>query len=289
MADGNVGNTQAAAFIPEVWKAGFLKSLYDLSFLRKRVLTADGDVANKGDILHIRIAPQMTVQDVNSTTGAVTSEALTPAESQLTVNRHRAVAFSVLDITSKQADEYLQPCLEEGGPKALAEDIDSKLLALYGDFTKTPIDATGGLVADRLLEAFVSLAKSKVVAGDMNNQLQKMSWAFYWDQYPILKKLGQIGEYQITGKPGGGVLDFKIPDILGIPVFFSNLVATSGGEYKNLLLHEEALACGVQQNIKPEKFARTALRNDYVTSVLYGVKSVRAATHAIVVRTTAVA
>ena len=289
MADGNITPTVAAVFIPEIWKSGFLKGLYDQSFMRKRILNADGDVQNMGDILHIRIQPQMTVQTPTAATGVVTSEALTPTEAQLTVDTHRAVAFSVLDITKSAADQYLQPCLEGGSPLALAEDIDTAILALWASFTKTAIDATAGLTSDRLLEAFVSLAKSKVMSGDMNQQLQKMSWAFFWDQYPVLKKAAQIGEYGITGKPGGGVLEFKIPDILGIPVNFANTMATSGGEYKNILFHEEGFACGVQQNIKPEKFARTALRDDYVTSVLYGKKVVRAATHGIIIRTTVVA
>lgn len=286
MANGNVDNTAAAVFIPEVWKSGFLKGLYEQSLMRKKVLSADGDVANKGDILHIRIQPQMTVQDVNSTTGGVTSEALTPAEAQLTVDKWKAVAFSVLDKANKQADEYLQPCLEGGSPLALAEAIDSDLLGLWASFTKTAVDGTLGITSDLLLEAFVSLAKSKVVAGDQMTALSKMNWAFAWDHYKALKKAAQISDYEITGKPEGGILSFKVPNILGIPVNFSTLVDTDSGETKNLLFHEEALACGVQQNIKPEKFARVAFRTDYATQVLYGVKAVRTATHAIVIRGT---
>jgi hypothetical protein len=286
MADGNITPAVAAVFVPEIWRSGFLKGLYDQSFMRKRVLNADGDVANMGDILHIRIQPQMTVQTPTAGTGVVTAEALTPTEAQLTVDKHRAVAFSVLDITKAQADNYLQPCLEGGGPLALAEDIDTYLLALWASFSKTAVDATEGITSDKLLEAFVSLGESKVMAGDMQSQLMKMNWAFAWKQYPALKKSAQIGEYGITGK-AGGILEYKIPDILGIPVHFSNLIAEDSSEDKNILFHEEAFACGVQQNIKPEKLARVALRDDYVTSVMFGVKAVRTATHAIVIRTDA--
>lgn len=275
-------------FIPEIWKAGFLKGLYDQSFMKKRVLNADGDVKSMGDILHIRIQPTMAVQTPTAGTGAITTAALTPTESQLVVNQHRAVAFSVLDITKSNADEYLQPCLEGGGPLALAEDMDNYLLSLWADFTKTAVDATAGLTSDKLLEAFVSLAKSKVLAGDMNNAIQKMNWAFHWDQYPVLKKSAGISDFEITGKPDGGILSYKIPNILGIPVNFTNQIDVDT-DTKNMLFHEEAFALGVQQNIKPEKFARTALRDDYVTSVFYGGKTVRLATHAIVLRTTVVA
>ena len=289
MADGNVDNTAAAVFIPEVWKAGFLKGLYDVSLMKKRILNADGDVNNMGDILHIRIQPRMTVQTPTAATGAVTSEALTPTEAQLTVNQHRAVAFSVLDITKAAADSYLQPCLEGGAPAALAEDMDKYVLSLHGDLSKTPIDATAGVTSDKLLEAFVSLAKSKVISGDMMAQLAKMNWIFHWDCYDVLKKQKSISDYEVTGKPEGGIMSFKIPDILGIPVAFTNQVAQAAGENKNMLIHEEAFALGVQQNIGIEKLARIALRDDYSASVLYGAKAVRSATHGIVLRTTAVA
>jgi hypothetical protein len=277
----------ATVFIPEIWRAGFLKGLYDQSFMKKRVLNADGDVKNMGDILHIRIQPTMAVQTPTAATGAITTAAITPTEAQLTVDQHRAVAFSVLDITSSNADEYLKPCLEGGAPLALAEDMDNYLLSLYGDLTKTAVDASAGLTADKLLEAFVSLAKSKVMAGDMNIAINKMCWAFHWDQYPTLKKAAQLSDFNITGKPDGGILTFNVPNILGIPVNFTNQIAESTTK-KNILFHEEAFALGVQQNFKPEKFARTALRDDYVASVFYGGKVVRAATHGIVVETTPV-
>ena len=283
-----ITQVNAAVFTPEIWKAGFLKGLYDQSFMKRRVLNADGDVESMGDILHIRISPTVLVQTPTAATGVVTQDSLTPTDALLTVNQHRAVAFSILDITKSAADSFLQPCLEHGGPLALAEDMDNYLLSLWADFTKTAIDATAGITSDRLLEAFVSLAKSKVLAGDMQNAINKMNWAFHWDQYPVLKKSAQLSDFEITGKPEGGILSYKIPNILGIPVNFTNQIDVDT-DTKNLLFHEEAFALGVQQNIKPEKFARTALRDDYVTSVFYGGKTVRLATHAIVVRSTVVA
>ena len=270
-------------FIPERWKAGFLKGLYDQSMMKKKVLNADGDVQGMGDILHIRIQPTMVVQTPTAGTGAITTVALTPTEAQLTVDQHRAVAFSILDITKSNADDDLVPCLEGGGPLALAQDMDNYLLSLWADFSKTAIDATGGITADKLLEAFTSLATSKVLAGDMQNAINKMNWAFDWSAFPTLKKQAHISDFEITGKPEGGILSFKIPNILGIPVNFTNQVDLDT-DHKNILFHEEAFALGVQQNIKPEKFARTALRDDYVTSVFYGGKTVRTTTHAIVIR-----
>lgn len=282
MADVHITPTRAAVFIPEVWQAGFLKGLYESGVMRKRVLSADGDVKQKGDILHIRIAPQFSVNDVDATTGDVTFQALTPSEAQLTVNQFKEVSFSILDEAAMPADEYLTPCFEEGAPRALAQNIDTAILAEAANITNTAVDATGGLVADKLLEAFVILAKGKL---DMND-VQNMSWAFHWNAYASLRKESNISEYSITGKPQGGILEVKIPNVLGIPVYLSNNVYQTGGQDKNMLFHREAIACGVQQNIKAEKLARIALRNDYVTSCLYGTKVVRASTHASVISTT---
>jgi len=280
MAD-EITNTEADVFIPEIWRPGFLKALYAKGVVRPRILEADGDVAQKGDILHIRIAPSLSVNDVGATDGSVTNQALTATESQLTVDQWREISFTVLDKAAKQADDYLQPCLEQGVPAGFASDIDSKLLALHASLNGyTAVDATAGINEDRLTDAFYALANANVMMDDPNN----ISWFFSWKQWPTLKKLAQLSEAQITGEGGGGVLRFKIPDIFGCPVYFTSNVATST-YHKNMLLHREAMACGVQKNFNLEKFARTAKASTYSADILYGVRVVRT-THGIVINTT---
>lgn len=276
-----ITNTEADVFIPELWRPGFLKALYAQGVVRQRVLSADGDVAQKGDILHIRIAPTLSVNDVGATDGSVTNQALTATESQLTVDKWREVSFTVLDKAAKQADDYLQPALESGVPQAFAADIDSKLLALHASLNGyTAIDATAGLNEDRLTEAFYALANANVPV----SMIQDMSWFFDWKQWMTLRKLSQISAAQITGNPDGGILTQKIPDVLGIPVYFSSLVAEST-YHKNMLIHREAMACGVQKNFRIEQFARTAKATTYSADILYGVKVVRT-THGIIINTT---
>jgi hypothetical protein len=113
---GAIGNTEADVFIPEIWKPGFLKALYAAGVVRQRVLSCDADVANRGDIVWVRIAPDLTVSDVTGATGAVTEQSLTPTAPFVTVDQWRETSFTVLDKAAKQADDYLQPCLEQGVP-----------------------------------------------------------------------------------------------------------------------------------------------------------------------------
>lgn len=281
MAD-EITNTEADVFIPELWKPGFLKALYAAGVVRQRVINCDGDVAKKGDILHIRIAPSLSVNDVGATDGSVTNQALTPTKSDLTVNQWREISFSVLDKAAQQADEYLQPCLESGVPQAFASDIDAKLLGEYASWTGyTAIDASAGLNEDRLTEAFYALANANVPV----SMIQDMSWFFAWKQWMALRKLAQISSAQITGSPDGGILTQKIPDVLGIPVYFTSNVQTST-THQNVLMHRELLACGVQKNFRIEKFARTAKATTYSADVLYGVDTVRIS-HGILINTTA--
>jgi hypothetical protein len=277
-----ITNTEADVFIPELWRPGFLKALYAAGKVRQRVLAADGDVSQKGDILHIRIAPSLSVNDVGSTDGSVTNQALTPTESQLTIDKWREISFTVLDKAAKQADDYLQPCLEQGVPAAFASDIDAKLLGLHASLNGyTAVDATAGLNEDRLTEAFYALANANVPV----DMIQDMSWFFSWKNWMVLRKLSMVSSAQITGNPDGGILTQKIPDVLGIPVYFSTNVQTST-YHKNMLLHREAMACGVQKNFSIEKFARTAKANTYSADILYGVKVVRTS-HGILLNTTA--
>jgi HK97 family phage major capsid protein len=278
-----ITTTEGAVFIPEIWRPGFLKALAYKGVVRNRVLSADGDVAKMGDILHIRIAPQGVVNNVTAATGAITNQALTPSESQLTVNKWKDYSFDIVDNVKAQADMYLDASLKDSAPQAFAKAIDTDLLALQSTFTtQTAIDATAGLSGDSLTEAFYSLAVDEVNMDDPNN----LSWVFHWKQWPVLKKIAGLSEAQITGESGGGLLKFKLPDVLGTPVYFSSAVAESGGEHKNMLFHREAMACGVQKNFNMEQLARVRKSTPYSIDMMYGVKEVRT-THGIVVRTTA--
>lgn len=276
-----ITTTEGAVFIPERWRPGFLKALIYKAKVKSRILDADGDVKGMGDILHIRIAPVGVVNDVTAATGAITNQALTPNEAQLTINKWKDYSFDIVDNVKEQADQYLEAALKESGPAAFAKQIDSDILALQSDFTtQTAIDATAGLTADALTEAFYSLAVDEVDMDDPNN----LSWFFGWKQWSVLKKIAGISEAQITGEGQGGILKFKIPDVLGTPVFFSSQVANSASEHKNMLVHREALACGVQRNFNMEQLARVRKSTPYSADMMYGVKSVRT-THGIVVRT----
>lgn len=278
-----ITTTEAAVFIPEIWKPGFLKALAYKGKIRNRVLSADGDVKQMGDILHIRIAPTGTVNNVTAATGAITNQALTPTEAQLVVDKWKDYTFEIVDNVAAQADQYLEASLKDSAPAQFAKAIDSDLfdLAASGLTTQTAIDATSGLTGDSLTEAFYSLAVDEVDMEDPNN----ISWFFHWKQWPVLKKLAGISEAQITGESGGGLMKFKVPDILGVPVYFSSEVQLSTNHY-NMLLHREAFACGVQKNFTLEKLARVRKSTPYSADMMYGVKVVRA-THGVCITTSA--
>lgn len=278
-----ITTTEGAVFIPEIWRPGFLKALMYKGKIRPRVLSADGDVKSMGDILHIRIAPTGTTNNVTSTTGAITNQALTPTEAQLTVDKWKDYSFDIVDNVKAPADQYLEAALKESAPAAFAKAIDSDLfdLAASGLTTQTAVDATSGLTGDHLTEAFYSLAVDEVDMEDPNN----ISWFFHWKQWPVLKKLAGISESQITGESGGGLLKFKVPDVLGVPVYFSSEVQLSTYHY-NLLIHKEAFACGVQKNFNMEQLARVRKSTPYSADMMYGVKVVRG-THGVCLTTTA--
>lgn len=283
MADEIDAATEAREFIPIIYRPGFLKALYARAVAKARVLVADGDVKAMGDKLNIRIAAVGVVNDVTQTTGAITNQALTATMSQLLVNKWKDYSFEIVDMAAKQAEAQLEASLTDGAPKAFAKQIDIDLLALHGDFTSnTAIDATGGLIVDRLTEAFYALAIREIDMDDPNN----LSWIFHWKQWPVLKAIAKLSDANLTGEGVGGLLKFKIPDILGLPVYFTTGVASATAEHKNMLFHREAMACGVQENFKMEKLARVRKSTPYSADMLYGVKSVRT-THGQVIRTLA--
>ncbi len=267
----SIDTTVASVLIPEILRPGFIKALYQASVAKARILSCDGDVARMGDILDIVLAPVGSVSDVTTTTGAITEQTLQASQKQLTIDKWKDYSYTIIDQAAAQARSDLNTVLSEGAPKAFAKQIDDDIFALQSALTThTAIDATGGLIADNLTTAFYNLANSAVEVDNPNN----MSWFFSWKQWPVLKKISQLNDAQITGEANGGMLKFRLPDIFGVPVYFSSVIENTGGEHKNLLVHRNALACGVQKNFRMEMLARTKKATTYSADMMYGVKEV---------------
>lgn len=283
-----LGNTEADVIIPELWRPKMLEARYAEMVVGKRVLSVDGDVSAKGDILHIPIEPTVTVNDVTAASGAVTNQALTPTESQLNANKWKECTIDVVDKTVRQSIVDLLTAFTPAFGRAIAAQMDADLTALYTDVTTNVVgsstEPTEPASYDLLTSAVVKLLDLDVPVSNPND----ISFCFRPTQWGVLKKIDGFNNANFTGRSVGGSMEIKVADLFGIPTYFTTKIVASGSGttaiHNNLLFHRQAFAWGMQKNFSIERFARVRLSTPINGSVLYGVKTVRQ-NHACLIQT----
>lgn len=133
----NITPTNAAAFIPEIWANQALPVLRQRIVLAK-LITQDSDIATfaKGSTLHIPVVGSFTAND--KTPGSpVTLQAPSDSTVSVTLNKHKEATFLVEDVTKAQENANLMNSLMEGQIKALANQIEDDIFALYAGFSQS--------------------------------------------------------------------------------------------------------------------------------------------------------
>jgi hypothetical protein len=122
--------TQAQYFIPELWAQSAIP------FLRANIVAAqrivrDSEVAtfNTGDTLHIPYPGTFTVNDKSANTEFTIQQPSGETEVQLTLNEHREVSFTIEDIVRAESNQDVMARYGEAAAIALAEDVETKVLA----------------------------------------------------------------------------------------------------------------------------------------------------------------
>lgn len=267
-----ITNTEATVLIPEIWQPRMLEARYSQAKMLPRILDVSGQVAKMGDILHIPIEPVVSVNDVTQATGAVTNQALTPTEQQLTVNKWKEATIDVVDMTNYQSELDLIAAFVPSFGKAIGEQQDTDILALYSDVTTNVLGGSDATIDEDMVLAAISKFLDLKIPTENPNDMTFMFHTSVWKQ---LKKIARYNDANLTGMSQGGVVRQSIPDLYGIPTYFTALVPTSSLAKQNLLFHRQAFACGTQKNFRVEFLARTKKSTPVSGDILYGVKTVR--------------
>jgi len=265
-----ITNTQADVIIPELWRPKMFEARYPSSVMIKRVTSVDGDVSKYGDILHLPIEPVVSVNNVGAD-GSLTNQALTPTESELTVNLWKEATIDVVDKAQKQSILDLLTAFIPGFGKAIAAAQDLSLLGLHSDLTTNEVgDSSTEYSAELLQAALQKLIDANIPVDNAND----ISCVLHTSKWSALKNIDKFQFANYTGMAMGGQMKYEAPAPYGVPHFFSSQVVSSTG-YHNLVFHRQAFGIGTQKNFSIEKLARTKLSQAIVGSVLYGVKTIR--------------
>lgn len=140
----NITTTLVDDTIPTIVGAevlGYLKANTVMSRLVRR--DWDDQVAQYGQTISIPYGGSLSVNDKSADT-VITLQVPDDAKYQVTLNQHREVSFLIEDIAEALSKPNWLKYYAGAAMSALAEDIDSKLTALYSGLSQS-IDASTGL------------------------------------------------------------------------------------------------------------------------------------------------
>lgn len=268
-----ITNTEASPAIREIWRLVALKALFAKMVAKNRILSVTEDIAQMGDILHLKINPKPTVGDITAATGAFTAEAVTITNVDLTVNKWKYVAHDVVDITDAQSDIDLIQNFSQAFVPALGEQIETDIFGLHSSATT---NAAIGDALDGTPFGDDIIIPAQLVLDNLDIEMEDRSWFLPPVAVAQLQKNDKWVDADKTGLPKTvRTTGFLNLDLYGVPAYRSTKIATSGNIRKAMLVHRNGLMVGIQRNIKTEKFARTQFSTPFAASVLYGVAIAR--------------
>lgn len=122
--------TQAQYFIPEIWANEALAVLRQNIVATPRV-SRDSDVAtfSRGDVLHIPYPGTLTASSKAAGAEYALAQPTGESEVQVSLDKHKAVSVVIEDIVRAQASQDVMRRYAESAAIAIAEDVETTLIA----------------------------------------------------------------------------------------------------------------------------------------------------------------
>jgi len=261
-----------ANFKPNIWSARLQANL-DKALVFGGLVTRDweGEIREQGDSVRINRPNNLTVNDY---AGSVTYESPTSAQTILTIDQKKYVAFKVSDIDQAQANVDLIDAYANRAAYALADAVDQYLASLYTaagagtvtlDLTAATPDVYGAFVEARKLLNKKNVPQNGrwvVVSPDVEAALLQDD--------KFVRATDQGDNMRMTGLIGG---------IAGFDVYVSNNVpevVATGTFHKVLFGYNDAIAFAGQFT-KVEALRGESSFDDLFRSLyLFGAKVIEA-------------
>lgn len=121
-------------FIPEIWSTQILKAIpRQLVFASLCNKDYDGDISNMGDTVRITGIGDITVSSYTKDVSIGTPQALTDAQTTLTISQAKFYNFAVDDVDKAQGNPAVMQAAMEWAAYSLAKQADLFVAGLYTD------------------------------------------------------------------------------------------------------------------------------------------------------------
>lgn len=237
----NVTTTTAAKMIAEVWTKKIEKPFYKGLYFADLVTRRDELVAGGGNKINIPFLSTYNARDKASGT-AVTYDANTETEIELTINVHKYLAFVIEDIVKVQSNYNLQEAYRGAQNEAVLRAIDTSLASLHAS---AGTNVAGGATADDadILSVVLALDLANVPQSDRAGVVGAKVMN-------DLRAVNKYSTYDQTGKTGLAVSSNpSIPMVYGMQIHMSNNVVDDATNTHNLFFHKSAISLAIQ--LKP--------------------------------------
>jgi hypothetical protein len=251
MAEDVLNNTTNAKFIPTIIAQealGRLKSY--LHVARNISRDSDWSTASFGQVL--RIPKRGAVSANDKSTGVVyTKQNPTATDVSVTLNKHKEVTFAIDDVTKVLENQNTLMGYGEDGAIALAESIESDLLALHPSITNTKsFDATSATTIDTSM-----LAIRKFFTDQKVPKVEQKYLVVDASVYNNLLATDKYSRYDARGD-GSAITTANLLKAYGFEISESQLIPTSGSPvaYHNIAFSRNGLILASRPLPRPEGF-----------------------------------
>jgi hypothetical protein len=260
-------------------------------------------LAQAGDTVNVPIPPTLVANNI-SEGGSVITQNPNLGNAAIVLNTHAEATFQIPDVTKVLAVPDLLRLYMQPAVTALAEKIESDLLATYTQFTSnTPVGTGGAAISETAIDLAETVLFNAKVPSSANKFLIVSG-----DAYSQLRQIARFSEYGTAGDAGlRALVDGSVGKIKDFFVFRSQFVAKTGSgpvTTQNLAFSRNALGLVVRRLPQPLQgtgaiaeyaelgnfgmrvvmsYQPNTLAQQFTVDVLYGTGVLRN-NHAVVVR-----
>jgi hypothetical protein len=181
-------------------------------------------LAQAGDTVNVPIPPVLTANNI-AEGGTVVTQNPNLGNAAIVLNTHAEATFQIPDVTKVLAVPELLQLYMQPAVVALAEKIESDLLATYSQFTaNAPVGAAGVSLTEASVDsAETALFQAKVPASSPKYLVVD------GNAYSALRQIPRFSEYRTAGEAGlRTLIDGTIGRLKDFFVFRSQFVAKTG-------------------------------------------------------------
>jgi len=261
---GNVTVTTAAKFIAEKWTRKIEKPFYKALYFADLVLRRDELVSDSGNKINIPFLSSYDARDKSAGT-AVTYDANTETEIELTINKHKYLALIIEDIVKVQTHYAVAEAYRDAQKEAVTRAMDYDLASLHAS---AGTNVSGGATVDDA--DMLSIALALDLADVPQSERSGVVGAKVMGD---LRNVNKYNTYDNTGKTGTAVRkDNLLANVYNMDIFMSNNVVDDLTNTHNLFFHKSAISLAVQ--LKPTYKMEDSVDYIGVKSVLHAIYGV---------------